>query len=262
MSKFLCSQVVVALMTTLASASLYAEDSVTAFEFDRPGQAISPTVAPKGHLAWEQALPSMSYDRKKIDGQTYTQLNIQGDVLLRAGIGHDTELRLGWDGPMWKREKLAQQKRETDGVGDVRIGVKKAIDLNDEASKWAVLAQVQLAVGDDGFSEPEDIYTLGSTYSYQFSSDITTGITMLYDYQDGDLAVTAIPNIQYPIAGNVTGFSEYVLRKKEHHGVESVIQTGLSWLMLDRLQFDGVVGYSLSERNPDFNAGLGVSYLF
>lgn len=85
---------------------------------------------------------------------------------------------------------------------------------------------------------------------------------MLYDYQDQDLAVTVIPNISYPIAGSVSGFSEYIYRKAESRHYESAVNTGLVWMPTDQLQLDATVGYSFNQQRPDFNAGIGVSYLF
>ena len=232
------------------------------FGFDRPGEAFGTSIVPKGKFAWEQALPSATYDESRVNGIKQTQINVQGDVLLRAGIGYNTELRLGWDGPMWQRNKAAGVEQDTDGVGDIQIGIKKAIDLNDEKLNWALLAEVTLATGDDGFSEEEEIYTLGSSLEYQFDANVTTGLTMLYDYQDGNLAVTAIPNIEYPIAGRVSGFSEYVYHKAEHKHYESAVNTGLKWSPIDQLQLDAQIGYSFNQQRPDFSAGLGASYLF
>lgn len=232
------------------------------FEFDRPGEAFGTAIVPKGKVAWEQALPSATYDESRVNGIKHTQLNVQGDLLLRAGIGYDAEIRLGWDGPMWQRSKVAGAEHETDGVGDLHIGLKKAINLDDAKLKWALLAEVTLATGDDGFSAEEEIYTLGSSLAYEFDANVSTGLTMLYDYQDGRLAVTAIPNIAYPIAGRVSGFSEYVYRKAEHQHYESAVNTGLKWLPMDQLQLDASVGYSFNQQRPDFNAGLGISYLF
>lgn len=232
------------------------------FEFDRPGTGLGTGIVPKGQLAWEQGLPTASYDESRVDGVKQSHLVLQGDTLLRLGVGSGLELRLGWDGPIWQQYKNGAAKTENDGVGDIQIGVKKAIDLKDEKLKWALLAQVHLATGDDEFTTDDEIYTLASVLSYQFDKDITTGITMSYDYQDSNLAVTAVPSISYPIAGNLSGFSEYVFRKAEHQHYQSIVNTGLLWSVSDRLQLDATVGYSFNQQAPDYTAGLGLAYLF
>lgn len=242
----------------LSSQMLWAD----AFEFDRPGIGLGTDIVPKGQLAWEQGLPTASYNESHVAGVKQRQLVLQGDTQLRLGVGSGLELRLGWDGPIWQQNKNGVAKTEIDGIGDMQIGIKKAIDLKDDKLKWALLAQVHLATGDDEFTTDEEIYTLASALSYQFDKDITTGITMSYDYQDGNLAVTAVPSISYPIVGNVSGFSEYVFRKAEHQHYQSIVNTGLIWSVSDRLQLDATIGYSLNQQAPDYTAGLGVAYLF
>lgn len=51
---------------------------------------------------------------------------------------------------------------EEDGLGDVSIGLKQAIDLNDDKLSMAVLLQALIATGNDGFSEEDDIYSLAT----------------------------------------------------------------------------------------------------
>lgn len=258
MTRFSLLKTIVACGAVIGAQNLWAEG----FEFDRAGQALGTGIVPKGQVAWEQALPSISYDEFRENGVKHQHLTLQADALLRIGVGSDLEVRLGWDGPVWQRHKIGQEQQEVDGIGDMQIGLKKAIDLNDDKLTWALLAQVNLATGDDEFSSDDEIYTVGSALSYQFSQDITTAMTMLYDYQDGNLAVTAIPSIEYPISAKVTGFSEYVFRKAEHQHYQSVVNTGLMWDVMDQLQLDASVGYSFNRQQPQFNAGFGVSYLF
>ena len=232
------------------------------FEADRMTQGFSTSIVPKGQLAWEQALPTATYDEERVNGVKQQVTTVQGDTLLRLGIGHGTELRLGWDGPIWQQYKNGAVKTEVDGVGDLQLGVKKSIDLPDEKLTWALLAQVHLATGDDEFTTDEEIYTLASALQYQFDENLVTGLTMSYDYQDGDLAVTAVPSLRYPISANVSGITEYVFRKAEHQHYESSIHTGVFWSITDKLQADATLGYGLNKQVPDFNLGLGLAYLF
>jgi predicted porin len=238
-----------------------------AFGFDRPGDGFSTAIVPKGHVAWEQSLPTLSYDDAE---QSQSRLTVQADMLFRIGLGADTELRLGWDGPVWQRTKRGGQDDEIHGNGDLNVGLKKAINTGDERLAWAVLLQAQLATADDVLarndaalsSNDQNLYTLGSSVQYQYSDNLQTGITMLYDYQDGDLAWTAIPGIQYKISQKLSGFAEYKYRKQESQPKESVVNNGLIWALRDNLQLDAWVGYSFNASNPRVKAGLGVSYLF
>lgn len=250
---------------TLTCATLAMSSSLVfaeSFTFDRPGESLGTSTVPKGHVAWEQSLPSASYDEWRVDGEQNSQLTLQADALVRIGVADDLEVRVGWDGPVWQRNKDGADDHDIDGTGDVTIGVKKAIETNDDRMSWAVLAQVNLANGDDEFTEEDEIYSVASAISYDYSDNITTGITMKYDYQDGDLAWSAIPNIGYGITKNVSGFSEFVYRKQESEHYESMVNTGLIWMLNDRLQLDAMVGYSFNDQNPHYRAGLGFAYLF
>ncbi|KAA8732048.1 transporter [Acinetobacter qingfengensis] len=241
-----------------------------AFGFDRPGDGFSPEIVPKGHVAWEQALPTLSYDDGYHAGEKYSQLTVQGDMLFRVGLGSDFELRLGWDGPTWQKSKIGADQQEIHGNGDMTVGLKRAINTHDDQLKWALLAQAKLATADDvlvnhdlGLADSnKNIYTVGSSMQYQYNDLIKTGITMLYDYQDGDLAWSAIPNIQYKITEKLSGFAEYRYRKQESLKKESVVNNGLIWALRDNLQLDASIGYSFNDSNPRFKAGLGAAYLF
>lgn len=232
------------------------------FGFDRPGEGMGTAVVPKARLAWEQSLPSASYDEFYENGTKNSVLSLQSDVLLRLGVGADTELRLGWDGAVWERHKQAGIATENDGVGDVSVGIKRAINTHDEDFSWAVLAQVNLANGDDDFTVEKKIYTLGSAVDYQWNDVISTNMSMYYDWQDGDLAWSAIPGLQYQISDNVSGFAEYIYRKQESQKSESVVNNGVLWSISDRLQADVSIGYSFTEAQPKYLAGMGITYLF
>ncbi len=103
-----------------------------------------------------------------------------------------------------------------DGLGDVSIGLKQAIDLNDDKLCYGCVAvQALIATGNDGFSQEDDIYSLATAVNYQYSELLKTGINMRYDVQNSDSAITAIPNIQYRLNDQWSGFSELVYRKAE-----------------------------------------------
>ncbi len=163
--------------TLLMMASLSMGTWAAEFSFDRPGSGFGTGITPVGHVAWEQGLPSATYDEQYVDGLKVRTLNLNGNMLLRSGLNEDTELQLGWQGLSWTKTKSAGQTRETDGLGDVSIGVKKAINLKDEQLTMAVLAQVQLATGNPGFSAEDDIYSLSSALAYRYSDLITTAMT-------------------------------------------------------------------------------------
>jgi len=236
------------------SAQLFAAD----FEFDRPGEGLSTGITPVGNVAWEQGLPTARYS--KSGDQTATTLS--ADMLLRTGLSDDLELRLGWAGPTWTQVKSNGQTEEDDGLGDVSIGLKKAIDLDDDKLSMALLAEAIIATGNAGFTNEEDIYSLGSVVSYQYNDLVSTALTMRYEWQDSNWAVSAIPSLGYRITDRWSGYSELIYRKAESVDNQYALGTGVMYALNDRVQLDANVGVNLDGADRSYFSGLGFSVLF
>ena len=245
---------------TLAGLSSYT--LAADFSFDRPGAGFGTGITPVGQLAWEQGLPSASYQESHENGQKIKQLTLNGDMLLRTGLAKNLELQLGWQGPAWTKTKVGGRSVEEDGLGDVSIGLKKAIDLDDDKLSMAILAQAQIATGNEGFTAEDDLYSIGTALDYQYNDLLTTSLTMNYQVQDGEWGVTAIPTVGYKIAGNLSGYSEFVYRKIESQPYEYALGTGLIYALNDRTQLDASIGIDLEGRDKAYNGGLGISFLF
>lgn len=249
-------------LTFIAASMLASTTFAAEFSFDRPGAGIGTGITPVGQLAWEQGLPTVSYQEQNIEGVKDKTLTLNGDMLLRTGLANGLELQLGWQGPVWQQHKRAGFKTETDGLGDVSIGLKKAIDLKDDRLSMAVLAEAIIATGNDEFTAHDDIYSLTSAVAYEFSDLIGTSITMRYEAQNSNWAVTAIPTIDYKIAGKLSGYSEFIYRKAESQDYQYGLGTGLVYAINDRAQLDVSVGVDLDGDVRSYNGGLGVSVLF
>ncbi|OEC85103.1 hypothetical protein A9Z07_13095 [Acinetobacter sp. YK3] len=243
---------------SMMASSAFAAD----FSFDRPGAGMGTGITPVGKLAWEQSLPSVSYQEGNVDGVKDKTLTLNGDMLLRTGLADGLELQLGWQGPVWQQYKRAGMKKETNGLGDVSIGLKKAIDLKDDRLSMALLAEAIIATGNDEFTNHDDIYSLTSAVAYEFSDLIGTSITMRYEAQNSDWAVTAVPTIDYKIAGKLSGFSEFIYRKAESQEYEYGLGTGLVYALNNRTQLDASIGVDLNGNQKSYNGGFGVSVLF
>lgn len=248
----------------IALAALSSHSFAAEFSFDRPGQSMNTGITPVGRLAWEQALPSASYKQSTIYGQSYDITQLNADMLFRTGLTEGLELRLGWQGPTWTQVKGAGRSKEEHGLGDVSIGLKKAIDLNDEKLSMALLAEAQLATGNDynPLKKHHDIYSLSSAVAYQYNALVNTAITMRYEREDNHWAMTAIPNIGYQFSDRWSGFSEFVYHKYEGQKVEYALGSGVMYALNERTQFDASIGVDLNGDDKSYHAGLGVAYLF
>ena len=242
------------LLLQMVTGSAYA----AGVDFDLAGDNLSTSIVPEQHLAWEQTLPSARYNRM-VGGSNIT---VQSEMLARVGIGHDAELRLGWDGPLWQRVKVNGQTITDNGLGDATVGLKKSLATNDDRLKWALLAQVNLATGDDGFTVDQPVYTLGSSIEYQYAPAIQTGITMYYDLQHGDWAWSAVPNISYKINDKWSVAADLQYRKQESQAEQWHINDSLSYNVKDNLQLTASLGYGFGAQDDQYSGGLSIGYLF
>lgn len=252
----------VKIVALIVAAGFSMNTMAAEFSFDRPGTGFGTGITPVGQLAWEQGLPSVSYNESTVEGEKQKTVTLNADMLLRTGLAKDLELQLGWQGPAWTKVKRAGQSVEEDGLGDVSIGLKKAINLDDDKLSMAILAEAILATGNDGFSNHDDIYSLSSAVAYAASDLITTSITMRYEAQNSNWAVTAVPTIEYKIADKWSGFSELVYRKAESEDYEYSLGSGVIYALNDRVQMDASVGVDLNGQDKSYQSGLGVSFLF
>jgi hypothetical protein len=248
---------------TLVFASMVSVQGMAAdFSFDRPGDAFGTSITPVGHVAWEQSLPSVSYNETKIDGSKQRTINYAADMLFRTGLTDSLELQLGFDGPQWTDSTYRGKTTRSHGLGDVNIGLKQAIDLKDDKLSMAVLARAQIATGNEPFTAHDDIYTLGTSLNYKYSDGLDTGMSMYYSMQNSNFAITAVPNISYKIAGKLSGFSEFVYHKEESQRNEYGVNQGLMYALNSRTQLDGSIGVDLNGDDKNYRAGLGVAFLF
>jgi hypothetical protein len=252
----------VKIVALIVAAGFSMNTMAAEFSFDRPGTGFGTGITPVGQLAWEQGLPNVSYNQTTIEGEQQKTVTLNADMLLRTGLAKDLELQLGWQGPAWSKVKRTGQSVEEDGLGDVSIGLKKAIDLDDDKLSMAILAEAILATGNDGFSHHDDIYSLSSAVAYAATDLITTSITMRYEAQNSNWAVTAVPTIEYKIADKWSGFSEFVYRKAESEHYEYSLGSGVIYALNNRVQMDASVGVDLNGRDKSYQSGLGVSFLF
>lgn len=126
----------------------------------------------------------------------------------------------------------------------------------------AVLAEAVIATGNDEFTAHDDIYSLSSAVAYKYNDLLDTSITMRYEVQNSNWAVTAIPTINYKIAGKLSGYSEFVYRKAESQDYQYGLGTGLVYAVNNRTQLDANIGVDLEGQDKSYKGGLGMAFLF
>lgn len=233
------------------------------FAFERYASGHNASITPKAEVVWQQALATANYDEIKLNNEKIEITNVQTDGGLRIGVGHDAEVRLGWQGWQWQRTENPQTQQREHQVGDMSIGIKKRL-LKDDDLHWAVLAQADLATGQRKLQDTErhHRYQLISAVDYHYNDLVQTSMTMKYAYQNKDLSFTTVPAIRYKIGDYTTGYAEYVGQKNEGQKWQSRVNQGILLNVTDNAQIDAWVGYGFSESLPRYHAGLGFSYRF
>lgn len=242
----------------LSSASFAYE-----FSFDRPGTGFGTGITPVGKVAWEQSLPTASYSKQWNGSENETTVQLQTDTVVRTGLMDGVELQVGWDGYVWQQTKTGSEKSDVEGLGDMTVGLKKAIDLKDDKLKWALLASGTIATGNDDFTAENNTYTLGSSLEYAYDDIVTTALSMFYQYEEGgNWTVQAVPTLGYQFTDNLSGFSEFVYSKTEGQKNSKSLATGVVYAIGEKAQVDASIGVDLNGEGRSYNAGLGVAYLF
>lgn len=232
------------------------------FAFERYASGQNASITPKAQVVWQQALATVSHDEIKLNNEKIKITDVQTDGGLRIGVGHDAEVRVGWQGWQWQRTEHPNHQQREHQVGDMNIGIKKRF-VKDDDLHWAVLAQADLATGQRKLGgERHHRYQLISAVDYHYNQHVQTSMTMKYAYQNKDLTFTTVPAIRYKISDYTVGYAEYVGQKAESQKWQSRVNQGVLLNVTDNAQIDAWVGYGFSESLPRYHAGLGFSYRF
>lgn len=114
---------------------------------ERPGINTPACIVDKGHVSVETGLADWTLDRRS-DARTDTVL--VGDTLVRVGVAHTVEARIGWTpfGHERTRDRVTGQVETHDQVGDISLGLKASL-LHPDGSDLSIAALpfVTLPVG-------------------------------------------------------------------------------------------------------------------
>lgn len=113
---------------------------------DRPGFTTPACTVDPGRVSAELSAADWAIDRA--DGDRTDEVLV-GDLLVRAGIGDTTEVRLGWTAFGRQRERMAGSVTADNGVGDVSLGIKQNL-RNPDGSGLATAALVEVQVPTGG----------------------------------------------------------------------------------------------------------------
>lgn len=234
---------------------------------DRPDQTESSTVVPPGYVQIETG---WSLSRNEVGGIQSNTHTFPG-TLFRIGVLDRMEIRLGYDGSQWERNRSGGQSATSNGSGDMGIGTKLYFW---EEQGWipeaALLAGLSLPIGQDQFSsgrvDPSFRMSLSHTLSDRLSFGYNLGATWESALEDtGDRDTLSLFNYTAALGIGLTDrvglFAEVFgdIPLNADGGPQNSFDGGLTYLILDNLQIDGAAGVGLSHSADDWFVGLGIT---
>jgi hypothetical protein len=223
--------------------------------FDRPGIPFSPSTLPAGGFAWEQGLPSVSFDRSE---GTISREYV-ADTVLRFGLGERVELQLSSDSQVWLRDSGAEPQRGHSG-GDAAIGLKLAMPSASDAFSWALLATASMPTGREPYGSGEHLRTLATTLEWELP--LERSFELYADVSDAD------DGSSWTLAANYTFLSRQAWQAYVEagigHGEEGTqgVGAGVAWMLGEHVQLDCSLLRGIGDDAPDWQGGIGLSFGF
>lgn len=223
---------------------------------DRPDFTESSEVIRKGGFQFESGLSFESDGRDSDRARSFTAPS----ALMRIGLGHRTELRLGGDGVL---TELVSGVRSS-GYSDFEVGAKVHLLYADRAGfDLAILPIVSLPVGADGFTSGTVDPTLKITWARElpagFGATGNVNLAMLSD-EAGRFDQKAISvSIGHDLVAGWGSYAEvYGFSRLDRAGSRAItLNGGFSHPAGDRIQFDIEAGRGVTADAPDWFFGAG-----
>ncbi|MDN5849509.1 MAG: transporter [Nitrococcus sp.] len=185
-------------------------------------------------------------------------------LLLRAGLVPNLELRLGWDG-------YARASTGEEGSANTRLGLKiHALHEQGLVPDLVVIPEFVIPTGDADVAADEVEPEVRFAWSYALSPAIALGGNFNIAARDDAgssrhrLEYAASLGGGYVLSERWSGYLEYfaIFRESALGQETHSINTGIAYLITDRLQLDAFIGGGLNEAADDVFGGFGISKLW
>ncbi len=238
---------------------------------DRPDFTESTEAVARGHVQLELGY-TFTYDR---ESDRRVREDTAPELLIRAGVADDLELRIGWDGFTSSDELLVSRaglrsiEDTTEGASDLALGLKlKLVDQEGWRPHFGVIAELSLPVGGAPTTSDDVDPAVSLLWAYDVSDSFSVAgnINLTLPTQEGDRFVQAGASLSVAatLSESLGSYIEYFGAYPASDGADAahVLNGGFTFLISDNLQFDIRVGFGLTEEAPDLIAGAGFAVRF
>jgi hypothetical protein len=230
---------------------------------------------PPGHLQLETGCTFTFQDQNG----TSTQVIDLPEPLLRIGLLDDRfEFRATMIGYVWSRTNTGDGSgnASSDGWSDIALGCKvKVFDQSGWMPRLALDATTTVGGGSTNISSRQAEPILRLLWSYDLAQcfgekwngySISGNADIAWPTSNGEHFTQGQASVYftYPICDKVTGFVEWFMLAPNFKGSNpsNYADFGASYLLDNRVQLDGRVGFGLGAPSANVFFGFGISFLF
>lgn len=247
---------------------------------DRPGGPDEPLVTDRPDFTEStEAVPAGRFQLE--GGYTFTLNNrprrsrshTAPEMLLRAGLFENVELRLGWEGYTWLNEQVPDRSRasrrivrteQSQGGSDLYLGFKhKLFEQDALRPHLGLIPAVTLPGGSTGNSSGD----VDPEFKLAWAYDLAEGLSLAGNFNLGVptdegrrfVQSAASVSLAFDVLENAGLYVEYFgfYPAATDAGAAHTFNGGLTWRITERFQIDWRAGIGLNDEAEDFFTGVG-----
>ena len=236
-------------------------------ETDRPDFSEGTQTVSPGHFQLEAGYLFLFDDEKEAQRSEHTL----PQLLLRAGLVEDLELRLAWDAFVSSEVDFPGDggSETLEGVGDLSVGFKhRMYDQELAYPSVAFIAELGLPTGGSEVTSDDVIPAFKLLWALDFAKYYSLAGNFNFEgpVEDGErfFEPSASLTLGKDLTGEISAFVEYFGFYPNSDAPDSssthFASGGFTWSAGDNLQFDTLAGLGLNDEAEDLFIGLGMAY--
>lgn len=227
---------------------------------DRPDQTESAESVPAGFIQLELG---WIFTREEHGNETQESHSLP-ETLLRVGMGHGLEVRLGFSGFVFENQFAtgeSQQNTDTSETGDAEIGFKYELG-GWSGGQVAFLGDISIPMGQSDFSnqyvDPSFRLLVAHSLGERLSLGYNIGVEDIRTKMKAPYTIALGVSLSNRFGAFIESFGAFGLT--ESLGASHSLDGGFTFLASDALQFDVNVGVGLNETAEDWFIGGGFAF--
>lgn len=261
----------IAIAALVAAGPAWGQVDPPRFCPNRPDIGASSCTVDPGRVLFE--ISGVDWQRED-DPETREDSVLLGDLQARVGLDRRTEVQVSWTpyGRSRVRDKATGRVSIVEGVGDVRLGVRRNLrNPGGEGLSIAVEPFVSLPVGRDRLGAGDWGGGVVVPINYEVAPRVDAGLTLELDAAvDGDgsgrhSAYSAAFGVGYALTERLGTVAEVQVGRDDDPAGGSTLALGALSLVFqprDGFQLDMFAAAGLNRRSPDFRFLTGAAFLF